>query len=58
MACIPSATGAGPEISYDRGDSIMAEITLAGNKIHTIGELPETGSMAPSFSLTSVHPRV
>jgi thioredoxin-dependent peroxiredoxin len=30
----------------------MADITLAGNAIHTLGELPEVGSMAPSFTLT------
>lgn len=31
----------------------MAEITLAGNAIHTVGELPEIGSAAPEFTLTS-----
>jgi len=31
----------------------MAEITLAGNTIHTIGELPQVGSMAPGFTLTN-----
>lgn len=30
----------------------MTEITLAGNKIHTFGELPPLGSMAPEFTLT------
>ncbi len=30
----------------------MAQITLAGNIIHTIGELPATGSTAPDFVLT------
>ncbi len=29
----------------------MAEITLQGNPIHTNGELPEVGSVAPAFSL-------
>lgn len=31
----------------------MASITLQGNEIHTIGELPATSSPAPSFSLTN-----
>ncbi len=30
----------------------MAEITLQGNAIHTVGELPEVGSAAPDFVLT------
>jgi len=30
----------------------MAEITLAGNEIHTSGELPAIGSIAPEFTLT------
>ncbi|MEJ2053543.1 MAG: thiol peroxidase [Calditrichaceae bacterium] len=30
----------------------MAEITLKGNTIHTKGELPKAGSMAPDFKLT------
>lgn len=30
----------------------MAEITLAGNSIHTVGELPPVGSTAPPFTLT------
>lgn len=30
----------------------MAEIMLKGNPIHTIGELPETGTQAPDFKLT------
>jgi thiol peroxidase len=30
----------------------MAEITLRGNPIHTIGDLPEVGSQAPDFSVT------
>jgi thiol peroxidase len=31
----------------------MATITLKGNSIHTIGNLPSTGSMAPDFTLTA-----
>ena len=31
----------------------MASITLQGNPINTVGELPETGSNAPDFSLTN-----
>jgi thiol peroxidase len=30
----------------------MAEITLRGNPIHTVGELPAAGSPAPAFTLT------
>lgn len=30
----------------------MAEITLRGNPIHTVGELPAVGSSAPEFTLT------
>ncbi len=30
----------------------MAEVTLRGNPLHTIGELPEVGSPAPAFTLT------
>jgi thiol peroxidase len=30
----------------------MAQITLRGNPIHTIGELPVVGSTAPQFTLT------
>jgi thiol peroxidase len=30
----------------------MAQITLRGNPIHTVGELPAVGSKAPAFSLT------
>jgi len=30
----------------------MAEITLRGNPIHTIGELPAVGEPAPAYSLT------
>ncbi|QUR67689.1 thiol peroxidase [Mycobacterium spongiae] len=30
----------------------MAQITLRGNAINTVGELPAVGSPAPSFSLT------
>lgn len=29
----------------------MADITLRGNPIHTVGELPSVGSTAPSFDL-------
>lgn len=29
----------------------MASITLGGNPIHTTGELPQTGSTAPAFTL-------
>lgn len=32
----------------------MASITLGGNPISTSGELPETGSKAPSFTLTDL----
>ena len=31
----------------------MAEITLAGNTTHTVGELPAIGSSAPAFTLTN-----
>ncbi len=30
----------------------MAKVTLKGNQIHTIGNLPAIGSMAPNFHLT------
>ena len=30
----------------------MAQITLRGNPINTVGELPAVGSPAPGFSLT------
>ncbi len=30
----------------------MATVTLKGSEIHTVGTLPETGSMAPDFNLT------
>ena len=29
----------------------MAEITVGGNLVHTIGELPAVGSKAPDFTL-------
>jgi thiol peroxidase len=29
----------------------MAQITLGGNPIHTVGNLPQVGEMAPDFSL-------
>jgi thiol peroxidase len=32
----------------------MAEIKLKGNPIHTVGNLPKVGEMAPSFNLTKV----
>lgn len=31
----------------------MAQVTLKGNPIHTIGELPKVGSQAPDFKLTT-----
>ena len=31
----------------------MAKITLQGNEIHTNGDLPATGTMAPDFTLVS-----
>ena len=31
----------------------MATITLEGNEIHTVGELPSIGSDAPAFTLTN-----
>ena len=31
----------------------MATITLEGNEIHTVGELPSVGSDAPAFTLTN-----
>lgn len=31
----------------------MAKITLEGNEIHTVGELPAVGSDAPTFTLTN-----
>jgi len=30
----------------------MAEITLRGDPVQTVGELPEVGSPAPAFTLT------
>jgi len=33
----------------------MAEITLRGNPIHTVGELPAVGSPAPAFTLTGLN---
>lgn len=32
----------------------MAKITLRGNAIHTIGELPTLESKAPDFKLTKI----
>jgi thiol peroxidase len=34
------------------GGVTMAQVTLRGNPIHTTGELPRVGSLAPAFSLT------
>jgi thiol peroxidase len=31
----------------------MAQVTLGGNPVHTVGELPAVGSVAPDFTLTS-----
>jgi thiol peroxidase len=31
----------------------MATVTLKGNPIHTVGELPAVGSQAPAFTLTT-----
>jgi thiol peroxidase len=31
----------------------MANVTLKGNPIHTIGELPKVGATAPDFKLTA-----
>lgn len=33
----------------------MATVTLKGNPIHTLGNLPEKGTMAPNFSLARVN---
>lgn len=33
----------------------MAEITLGGNPVHTVGELPEIGAKAPDFSVTGAN---
>jgi thioredoxin-dependent peroxiredoxin len=33
----------------------MATITLRGNEIHTAGELPQVGEVAPGFALTGVN---
>lgn len=30
----------------------MATVTLKGNEIHTLGDLPQTGNQAPEFQLT------
>ena len=30
----------------------MAQVTLKGNPIHTVGELPKVGNAAPTFTLT------
>jgi thiol peroxidase len=31
----------------------MAQVTLGGNPVHTVGELPAVGQQAPSFSVTA-----
>jgi thiol peroxidase len=31
----------------------MAEVTLGGNPVHTVGELPEIGTKAPDFTVTA-----
>lgn len=33
----------------------MAEITLRGNPVHTVGELPAVGTPAPAFALTGAN---
>ena len=33
----------------------MAEITLGGNPVHTVGELPAVGTTTPAFTLTGVN---
>ncbi len=33
----------------------MAQITLGGNPIHTVGDLPTIGSSAPDFSVTAAN---
>ena len=33
----------------------MAEVTLGGNPVHTVGELPEIGTKAPDFALTGTN---
>ncbi|MCU1391633.1 MAG: tpx [Ilumatobacteraceae bacterium] len=33
----------------------MAAVTLGGNPVHTVGELPEIGTTAPDFSLTGTN---
>lgn len=33
----------------------MAQVTLGGNPVHTVGELPEIGTIAPDFSLTGTN---
>ena len=33
----------------------MAEVTLGGNPVHTVGELPEIGTKAPDFSVTGTN---
>lgn len=49
-------TTGGSDRVQERGrwhtDGHMAEITLRGNPIHTVGELPPVGASAPAYSLT------
>src|SRR4051794_37064672 len=33
----------------------MAEVTLGGNPVHTVGELPEIGTKAPDFAVTAAN---
>ena len=33
----------------------MAEVTLGGNPVHTIGQLPEIGTKAPDFAVTGTN---
>jgi hypothetical protein len=40
------------EIISNRKEEYMATVTLQGNEIHTIGDLPEKGQKAPDFTLT------
>lgn len=37
---------------YLREKNNMATVTLKGNELHTVGQLPEVGSLAPDFALT------
>lgn len=33
----------------------MAEVTLGGNPVHTVGELPDIGTKAPDFAVTGTN---